>query len=206
MYEEVALGKLLPHPQNANKLSRMFAKKLKCNIAELGKYDTLTVRPHPSVRGSFQVLNGHARLAVLQDLNVSKAKCDIWDVSDSQARLFLAILNRLRGSDVPELRMSLLLGLLQERSEKDLSAHIPETASNLTKLARLPEEVGREDIRKPTHQPDVIIVDFYLNPEQHRTVMAALDKICSEFGLNDSSEALAKMAELFLQQRGATAT
>ena len=206
MYEEVALEKLLPHPQNANRLSRMFAKKLKRNIEELGKYETITVRSHPSVRGSFQVLNGHARLAVLGKLGVAKAKCDIWNVSDSQARLFLAILNRLRGSDVPELRMSLLLGLLQERSEKDLSAHIPETASSLAKVARLPEEVGREEAREVTARPDVIIVDFYLNSEEHRTVMAALDEVGREFGLTDSSQALAKLAELFLERRCAAAT
>ena len=76
MYENLPLDALVAHPQNANRMSSMFAKKLKHNIGQLGKYETLTVRPHPDEKGKFQVLNGHARLTALEEL-VSCHTCSV---------------------------------------------------------------------------------------------------------------------------------
>lgn len=126
MYQKLPLEILVPNPRNANRISRMFAKKLRHNIEQIGMYETLTVRSHPRMKGKFDVLNGHARLEVLRKLNAPDAKCDLWEVTESQARLFLAILNRLRGSDVAELRMNLLFDLLREHSKEELATHIPD--------------------------------------------------------------------------------
>lgn len=199
MYEELPIEALVANPHNANRISRMFFKKLRHNIEQLGMYETLTVRPHPSVKGTFEVLNGHARLEALRELGNRSIKCDIWRVDESQTQLFLAILNKLRGSDVPELRMNLLLALLREYSKEQLTAHIPETVSYLTRLERLGEDVPkREDERM--ERPDVIVMHFYLTAEQHHVVSKALDDIVERFALSDSSQALAKLALLYLEQ------
>ena len=162
MYEDLPLDMLVPNPENANRVSRMFAKKLLHNIEQMGKYETLTVRPHPNMKDKFEILNGHARLEVLRALGITTAKCDVWEVTEFEGRMFLAILNRLRGSDVPELRMKLLFELLGQHSKEELAAHIPETISYLAKLEELPEAADREQARKPAEKPDVVIVDFYL--------------------------------------------
>lgn len=202
MYETLPLNALVAHPLNANRMSRMFAKKLRHNIGQLGKYETLTVRPHPDEKGKFQILNGHARLAALQELGIEKAKCDVWEVGETEAGVFLAVLNRLRGSDAPELRMSLLYDLLEHRDVDDLSAHLPETGPHLRRLIRLAQEADGEarGIEKPKRS-DVIIVDFYLTRAQHEVLNEALDDLKREFELKDSSAALAKMAEFYLQAR-----
>ena len=200
MYENLPLDALVPNPENSNRISRCLREKLRHNIREVGLYETLTVRPHSQMKGKFEVLNGHARLDVLREIGISSAKCDIWEVSDSQARLFLAILNRLRGSEVPELRMNLLLKLLGEVPREQLASHLPETASYLEQLARLPEEAERLQPEPPVERPDVTIVEFYLTTDQHRTVSEALERVRQRFGSTDSSEALAKLAELYLQQ------
>jgi len=200
MYENLPLEVLVPNSQNANRISRMFAKKLRHNIKQTGMYETLTVRPHPRMKGRFEVLNGHARLQVLRELDIPDAKCDIWDVTGPQAHLFLAILNKLRGSDVPELRMNLLFELLHEHPKEELAAHIPETVSYLARLERLPEEAEKEEVEAPPEKPEVIIVNFYLSAEQHHLVSKALDNILQKFALSDSGEALAKMAQLYLGQ------
>ena len=111
MYRKLSLELLVPHPENANRMSRTYAKKLRHGIEQIGRYEIITVRPHPTQDGKFEVLNGHSRLEALRALGIGEARCDIWDVTDSPARLFLAILNKLRGSEVPELRMNLLSGL-----------------------------------------------------------------------------------------------
>jgi len=95
MYENLPLDVLVPSPQNANRMSRMYAKKLRHNIEQVGLYETITVRPHPSMKDKFEVLNGHERLKALKDIGTNSVKCDIWELAESQARLFLAILKSL---------------------------------------------------------------------------------------------------------------
>ncbi len=201
MYEELPLDALEPNPDRANRISRMYWKKLRHNMELLGRYETLTVRPHPSAAGKFELLNGHARLEALSELNIPSVRCDIWDVTESEARLFLAILNKLRGTDVAELRMNLLFKLLQEHPREDLAAHVPETISYLAKLERLGEEPPEEEAKATPRGPDVIIMDFYLEVDQHRVVTAALEDITGRFSLSDSSHALAKLATLYLEDR-----
>ncbi len=204
MYENLPLDSLVPNPQNANRISRMFAKKLKHNIEQLGMYETLTVRSHRGKAGKFEVLNGHARLEALRALGIRTARCDIWQLDEPQAELALAILNKLRGSDVPELRMNLLLKLLQSHSKDELAAHVPETAGYLTNLQKLAEGQEEGTREEPLEKADVIIVDFYLSSHQHQVVCRALDDITRKCCLSDSSQALAKMAELYLTKPRAT--
>jgi ParB-like chromosome segregation protein Spo0J len=85
MYIELPLEALVPHPQNANRISIMFAKKLRFNIQQVGLYETITVRPHPAEQGKFEVLNGHARLEALRSIGSETVKCDVWNVDDSNA-------------------------------------------------------------------------------------------------------------------------
>jgi ParB-like chromosome segregation protein Spo0J len=200
MYENLPLDALVPNPDNSNRISRSLRKKLHHNIREVGLYETLTVRPHPQMKGKFEVLNGHARIDALRAIGISSAKCDIWEVSDSHAHLFLAILNKLRGSEVPELRMGLLLKLLGEVPREQLAGHLPENASYLEQLERLPAEAEGLEPEAPAEKPDVTIVEFYLTADQHRTVSEAIERVRQRFGLTDSSQALAKLSGLYLEQ------
>ncbi len=200
MYRKLSLKLLVPHPENANRMSRTYAKKLRHGIEQIGRYEIITVRPHPTQDGKFEVLNGHSRLEALRTLGISEARCDVWNVTDSQARLFLAILNKLRGSEVPELRMSLLSGLLGELPSKELAAFVPENAAYLGKIERLAEGVGGEDAQAPSAAPDMVVTQFYLTRNQHRVVAGALEQVSEQYNLTDSSQALAKMAELYLEQ------
>lgn len=198
MYENLPLEVLVPNRNNPNRISRMFSKKLRHNIEQMGMYETITVRPHPHEKGRFEILNGHVRLEVLHKLGIPTAKCDIWEVNDSQSRLFLAILNKLRGAEAPELRMNLLFELLQEIPKEELAAHIPETVSYLNGLEKLTVESKRQQTEATQERLDVIILNFYLGKEQHHLVSIAIDDILQRFGLSDSGEALAKMADIYL--------
>lgn len=199
MYEELPLDVLIPNPQNTNRMSRMFAKKLRHNIEQLGLYETITVRPHPSLNDRFEVLNGHARINALRNIGLDSVRCDVWNVDDSRAQLFLAILNKLRGSDVPELRMDLLYKLLEKQPKEDLAAHIPETASYLGKLEKFREQVEKGEEEKPREEIAVVVMNFYLSPENHSIVLKVLNDITKRFNLADSSEALVMMAKIYLK-------
>ena len=101
---EIAVESLVRHPENSNHMSAETLGKLRRHIERTGRYEPLTVRPHPREAGKFEVLNGHNRLRVLRAIGHKSARCVVWDVDDDQARLYLATLNRLAGSDIPERR------------------------------------------------------------------------------------------------------
>ena len=94
MVTEVEISRLLPHPENSNRMDVETLSKLRRHIESTGRYEPLVVRPHPTEDGRFQVINGHHRLQVLKALGHTKARCVIWEVDDDQARLYLATLNR----------------------------------------------------------------------------------------------------------------
>ena len=196
MYEELPIDVFIPHPKNSNRISKMFSKKLRYNIQQIGLYETITVRPHPSEKYKFEILNGHARLEALRSIGKNTVKCDIWDVNETKAHLFLAILNKLRGSDVPELRMNLLFDLLEQYTVEELVSHVPETSSYLKKLELLPEDIEKGE-KEEEELLDVVIITFYLHSEKHKIVTGVLNKIMEKYNLSDSSEALYKLALLF---------
>ena len=101
--------------------------------------------------------------------------------------------------------MNLLFDLLRDHPKEELAAHVPETVSYLARLERLPEEAEKEEAKAPPEKPDIIIINFYLNPEQHAVVLRALDDIMERFGLTDSSQALFRLATLYLEESGAGA-
>lgn len=137
MYKEIPLELLTPNTKRPNRMSRMFSKKLRSHIKRVGRYETLTVRPHPTRKGCFEVLNGHARLDALRDLGLQTAKCDVWEMDDLESRLFLATLNRVQCSEAPELRMRLLLELLKAIPKEDIAKYVPETLNSLEQLEQL---------------------------------------------------------------------
>src|SRR3990172_4622860 len=63
---EIALENLVPHPENSNHMSAETLRKLRRHIERTGRYEPLTVRPHPHDRGKFEALNGHVLLRRLR--------------------------------------------------------------------------------------------------------------------------------------------
>lgn len=148
----------------------------------------------------FEVLNGHVRLRVLNELGIDTIKCDIWDVNEQEALQYLAILNKLRGSESPELRMQLLFKLLTEWSKEKLAELIPETVSYLGKLELLPENTDKIPDSGAGLSEDIVIMHFYVIKEQYVEIMQVFDMLRTQYRLNSSSEALFKLATLFLHK------
>src|SRR5687768_3081972 len=122
----VPIADLIPHPLNANSMPDDLREKLKAHIKQSGRYPFVVVRPHPDQEGKYQVLDGHHRVAVLKDLGHSDARCDVWNVTDKEAKLLLATLNRLQGQDLPIRRAQLIHELLGEMNLEDLAGLLPE--------------------------------------------------------------------------------
>ena len=162
-FELADVDRLIAHPGNANVMSAELLEKLKGHIARNGRYPALVVRSlgnskdfcEASFRqdraGRLQILDGHHRLVVLKELGYQKVRVDNWgDLSDAQAQLLVATLNRLQGQDDPDKRGELLAGLQQslDLSSTELAELLPETQAELEKLLELndpPAELAEPD-------------------------------------------------------------
>jgi ParB-like chromosome segregation protein Spo0J len=200
--QEIPIELLLEHPENSNFMNAETARKLRRHIERTGRYEPLTVRPHPGEDGKFQVINGHNRLRVLRALNYQTANCVVWNLDDDQTRLYLATLNRLSGNEIPERRAALLDNLLQTFDLDELAALLPDDKKQIEELKRLsrlePDEIitrtsGEEKLAIP------VIMTFMVEEPDAKEANLALDLILSTYKEELSrSQALVHLARFYL--------
>lgn len=203
MLRTIPIDSLIPHPENSNQMSTDMLTKLRRHIERTDRYEPLTVRPHPTAEGKYEVLNGHNRLRVLRAIRRDSARCVVWDVDDSQARLYLATLNRLAGSDIPERRAALVDSLLGTFDVTELSELLPDNRHQIEELQRL-SRLDTEDLissgmtdRDESGVP--VILDFVLEESEAKEVNLALDMVRAPEGQSISSgQALVRLARFYL--------
>ena len=219
----IPLEVLQPHPENSNRMPPHLMEKLKTHIERTGLYEPLVVRPmgHDAAGGDlkseisdlrcrYQILNGHHRAEVLRGLGHTRARCDVWEVDDDEARLLLATLNRLEGRDDPSARARLVARLAKGRTAEELARLLPEPPDAVERLLRLaqppPTPLAPEAIEPPARP-----MTFFLAEEQHALVTEAL----REAGRSDTAagdgaaaprpkraDALERLALWYLESRG----
>jgi len=202
--QDIPVALLVAHPENSNFMNAETAQKLRRHIERTGRYEPLTVRPHPFEEGKFQVINGHNRLRVLRALNYQTANCVVWDLDDDQTRLYLATLNRLSGSDVPERRAALLDNLLKAFDVDELSVLLPDERKQIEELERL-SHLELDDLTKQATLEErfevPVILSFMMEESEAKEVNLALDLILNaEEGEIYRSKALCHLAHFYLER------
>jgi ParB/RepB/Spo0J family partition protein len=209
----VPLDDLVPHPLNSNVMSEELREKLKAHIKRTGRTPFIVVRPHPEDPGKFQILDGHHRVAILRELGHTEARCDVWDVSDREAKLLLATLNRLEGQDQPIRRAQLIHELLGEMNIGDLAGLLPESDRQLEELhallefpadeiaALLDAEAEREERVLPR------VMSFVVTPEQEELIDQAVEMASDGTpGRDRKARGLANLAQRYMEDRDAQDT
>jgi ParB family chromosome partitioning protein len=201
--QDISIGLLIEHPENSNFMNAETAQKLRRHIEQTGRYEPLTVRPHPSEDGKFQVINGHNRLRVLRALDYQTVNCVVWNLDDDQTRLYLATLNRLSGCDVPERRAALLENMLTTFDIDELTALLPDDRKQLEELKQLsqieldemiPRAVTEERFETP------VILDFLMEESEAKEINLALDLIVNRENKKITrSQALVSLARFYLR-------
>jgi ParB-like chromosome segregation protein Spo0J len=195
--QSILLDKLIPHPDNPNRMSKAKFAKLLRNIERTGCYEPLVVRPCPKKNCNscanrnpnedkntcFQIINGHHRWRALKELGHKTAEAIVWDINDQDTDIMLATLNRLGGSDVLDKKLALLKRLNQTAfrgQTAELAKLLPQTANQIKRLT----EMKISDCRKAIENRKSKVLNplvFFLNDEQQAIVQKALSAAMNEF-------------------------
>jgi hypothetical protein len=183
--QAIKLDQLRAHPANSNVMPEHFLTKLANHIERTGQYPPLIVRPvigndnyDPPKTDcqSYQILDGHHRVAVLRRLEHDTAECVIWEVEDREALLLLASLNRLQGQDDPRKRARLIGTLTEQHNLTALADLLPERRDQLKKLLEINGRPPSPRPPQPIEQMPVA-VHFFLLPHQKSQLVKILHSL-----------------------------
>ena len=166
----VPLEKLLPHPDNPNRMSRVNFKRLIRNIKQTGRYEPVIVREHPEKERGFQIINGHHRCKALGELDYKCADCVIWEIDDQQTDILLVTLNRLGGSDELGKKLVLLKRLAGKIQTSQLSKILPHPSKQIDRMINLKMKPVPANKSGSFVNPAV----FFLTSEQQKVLEEAL--------------------------------
>ena len=188
----IRIERLLPHPANANRMSKATFGKLCRHIEKSGRYEPPVVRPHPQRKDCFEILNGCHRIKALAQLGAENVQCVVWDVDDAQALVLLATLNRLCGSDEPNLKAELFKGLAERFDTKALSKLLTESRRGIERLCAMPAVPARPALPEKAFLNPVC---FFLNDEQKASLDTAIKLALDRLGLKLSAQGKATALE-----------
>jgi len=137
---KVPVGNIEPHPKNPNSMPLPEMQKLQRHIERTGFYPPVIVRPLGGTgkAARYQMIDGWHRYLVLRDgLKNATVNAIVADVTEVEADMMLATLNRLHGEDDPRLRATLVSDLLQEfGSVVALADLLPESANDINAMLK----------------------------------------------------------------------
>jgi ParB-like chromosome segregation protein Spo0J len=198
----IALHLLLDDPKSSNVCSPDVLEKLSRHIAKTGLYPPLVVRPKSKASKQFILIDGHHRKRILESLGHTEADCVVWNVNDKEARLALATLNTLRGTENLTKRAELVRDLAQFISVDELATLLPETdaeiADLLTILDHDAEELERALQAQTAAEKEMLPVPFTFLVSA--SAVATVEQALASFNPTDRGLALAALCAYALKQ------
>jgi len=131
------ISKLVPNRLNPNEMNETMFEKLKMNIGRTNRYPPLIVRPLTD--GRYEIIDGYYRYLVLKELGVQEVRCDVWNVNEREAKLLLATLNRLHGTDDVRKRAILISELAKDFGNDSFTYLLPETNRAIEAMLKVME-------------------------------------------------------------------
>lgn len=194
----IQINKLIDHPNSPNRMSKRNFTRLVRNIEWTGRYEPLVVRRHGD---SFQIINGHHRCRALKQLGYEAVDAIVWEVDDAEADILLCSLNRLKGSDVLDKKLSLLDRINRGMSAREMAKLLTYTRSQIEKLKsiKVPSAPAKVDVKS-----FAVPMVFFLNAEQQRLVSEAMASVkdCQNKKTKAArnAAALTQMAQSFIRK------
>ena len=182
---KLSIHRIIPHPDNPNTMSKPMLQQLAAHIESAGRYPPLIVRTLQGSkrfarhRSKYQLIDGHQRLAVLNQLGHKTAEVQNWGpLTDHQADILLLTLKRLAGNIDPTKRAKLLKRVLdqQKLTITQLAKLLPDSQTTLQRLLGLTKPTPRTLPKPPDPADQPIPFAVYLNAKQNQLLQKALKK------------------------------
>jgi hypothetical protein len=198
---EVDLGDVHPNPWNPNKQSAFMYERELNSIREYGYIDRITVRPHPGVEGTWQILDGEHRWKALRDLGFQRVEVDsVGAIDDARAKALTLILNGLRGEEDPLERAQLVQQILE--ADDTLINALPYTDAELLQMQSM-LEFEWDKLSKAADQDEGAdtpkTFSVRLAASQHTRLVQALKHAEAVFGVDGQVAALMCLVELYYE-------
>jgi len=177
---KVKTDKIFPNPWNPNHIRKSIYLKLKRYIQkEAGTVIPLVVRPHPTKRAGYELIDGYHRWKIYQELKHTEVDVIILKVNDEQAKILSVNLNYMRGSAKPMEYARLIHDLTEKYMLEDLELLLPESKSQLLdklELLKLPSDLqsNLESEAADKEKETLETIKFQVTPEQKDVIEAAL--------------------------------
>jgi len=163
--ERVKLDQLKPNDWNPNKMDAKTYAKLKNNIRKFGYVNKIVVDEEGTI------IDGYHRWKALQELGYGKVEVVVVSGLSRSEKMLLSInLNRLRGSDDPDLLFEIVSQLLDSDIE-ELEQLLAVDVGWLEKAEKMDTEIVSEEIR--LLEPSLLKVRFK-NKEWYEDVIRFL--------------------------------
>ncbi|MGL5060897.1 MAG: DNA methyltransferase [Microcoleus sp.] len=127
-------SQLLPNPWNPyrNKSDRL-QEAIAESIGEFDQIQDIVCRPHPSIDGHYQILDGEGRHRTF-DPDADVYVTIVHGLTDAQAKKVTIVMDETRATADPELLSSLLSELSEDYSIDDLVTGLPYDEDQLTEM------------------------------------------------------------------------
>lgn len=137
---DAPVAKLHPNTWNPNVMDKETLKKLRRGIEmvieQTGTIPPVIVRPHPTLRGDYEIIDGYHRWMVYRDLKHFTIPARVLDVDDKTARILTDTLNYLRGQPDEEKYSEFLADLVtnQGATLEELGSLLPESEDEIQNI------------------------------------------------------------------------
>lgn len=134
----VDIEDIYPNPWNPNKQSQRVEEATTESIGQFGMLDPITVRPHPTEGGKYEIIDGEHRQRACIGLGMKEVPVNVLqNLTDQEARKLTIIANETRGQ-VDKISLSELLNdLSQSMSMDDLLVGLPYYKNELEDLINI---------------------------------------------------------------------
>lgn len=93
----VPIAKLHANAWNPNRQNEATQRAEVASIDAYGFIDPITVRPHPTLTGEYEIIDGEHRWLACQTLGIDAAPCVVLKLDDAQAKKLTVVMNETRG-------------------------------------------------------------------------------------------------------------
>ncbi len=124
-YRYVTAKHLFRNDWNPNVMTDAEEAQLAFEIQRFGFVQPVIVRPHPSIKDGFEIIDGEHRVTVGSALGLTGFPCWVIDVDRDTAMQLTPILNELHGTPDEAKLGDLLKDLLERQPESDIREAMP---------------------------------------------------------------------------------